>query len=77
MSRSGPNIPESARHTAKLTIRVHREMASRVRAIADRYDLTLGRVLEIGLDRLETYGELALAATSGTRKPPRRNVSGE
>lgn len=56
-ARSGPNIPDSQRHTRKVTVRVDPELEARWRAVASARGSTLGEVVEDGLDALESLGD--------------------
>lgn len=46
-------VPDSQRHTAKVTLRLDPMTAKRLRALATKRDLTMGEVIGLALDALE------------------------
>ena len=60
---SGPNIPDSQRHTKRVTVHVAPEVALRWRALASEEGATLSSVATRGIDLLDAQAK----KKSGTR----------
>lgn len=57
--KPGASVREAERHTDRFTARLPPELAAMIRADAERYDVTLARVLEAYRDLAVESGRLA------------------